>query len=1129
MKRCWWVVMILIVGLICACAPKENENITQSENITQNGNVTEEGTVVGEIDLSADTNKVTTNGGDTGTTKITIQVTDLEGVGIVKKVSLTSTLGTLKDVNGNEISEITTNSYGQAEFYFESGENCGNATITAEADGVSSKIEIEVVKIGAISLTADKQYLLKNDSTLLHVQVTDIYGNPATGIKVKVTSENESVASIGVDILTTNDKGEATIYATAGEPQKNTDVTIRAQSGDKTSKITLSVVAPDNITISVTPTTINTGGETATINAWVTEEGQGIPQVQVSFSTTLGEIDPTVVTTNNNGVATAYLTSDDSEGIATITAKAGDLEVQTQVTIIKSDVVNVPTSIEVENIETTKIYVQGSGNKETCYITFKVFDGKGNPVKDARIQFSLVGGSLGGEYLVPTSGVTDENGEITITLKAGTKPGTVKIKAWYNDEVYTETEGITICSGPAEGMHLSMAVKEGELNIIGLKADGVEAEIFARLADLYSNPVPEGTAVHFESQYAKIEGSDTSTGAEAPEQGVVNATLFSQDPKPVNGAPVHVWVQTQSGDYACISGLYVNGDILYAGTDGGGVFKSIDGGENWENIGRPRSYTENLKGLWGTYINDISIKGNLIVVATEEGVFYSEDGGYNWRNLQSKSDRWTDYVSNAKTFTLTYYPINFRERIDVKKDGNPYIAWNIIGKIFSSKDIGNYTITYDIDYGTPFTPSRLIKILDENTFFAYFVGEGIWKFDKTQLHWFDFNQGLSQKDVSTMVFVDTNNDGNKDTIYVTVGGQVYKSSVINADFQSVGSAQPVSFNDAFVFGTDIYYATTEGIKKFDTATNSWSDILFTNCPVDNIKHIVLSDNGTIYIGTDLGLYRIEEGDAYPLDVYKERLQYDNDTREISLSYPCDQDKTHTTVYVNGVEIPSSYYEFDNETIIRIRDEVDPIRAGDIVEVYYTLKPASSNYVSVPQKKITALYYSNNKLYFGTENRKVYVIENAYDASNAELPQIKDISGLTNKITSIIYKTTQVMFTGDTVIQALWDTNTDGYFDNGPINLPNGGSIDILVLVSDINGRPLVADSQINFSCDVGKLIAQDSTLPDVQYGGYGITEYVVILTDDDSNETEPSKSGSLEIEVTSKNGSKTMAIPVTVD
>ncbi len=1114
-------IFIFLVGLYgCGGSLLESlSNATTSKGISS----------IGSISMSSDVSKVTTGGGDTGTAEITLKITDSNGTGIKKEVTLSTTMGYLKDDKGNIINKITTNDYGEAKFYFESGDTPGNATITAQVEGVTKELNIGIVKVGAISLTADKQYLIKNGSTLLHIQVSDVYGNPASGIKVKILSSDPSILSVGLETVVTDNQGKASVYVSAGQTTQNKKVTVTAQSGDKFASLDLNILIPNSLILTVNPETINTGGEVATITAYVTDSaGNPVPQIPVSFSTTLGEVTPSVATTDVNGIAVAYLKSGNVEGDATITATAGDLKKNTVVHIIQSSVVNVPASIEVENIEADKIYIKGSGNKETSKITFIVRDGGGNPVPNIHIQFSLVGGSQGGEYLVPINGVTDANGEVSTTLKSGTKPVTVKVKAWYNDEVYTETSDITICSGPPEGKHLSLY--PNHLNIAGLVKDGIEDPITARLADLYSNPVPEGTAVHFESEYAKINGAESSTTS-GNETGVATASLFSQDPKPLNGVPVHVWVQAQSGNYAYISKLYVNGNTIYAGTDGGGVFKTIDDGENWNNIGKPRSYVEGLKGLWGTYINDMEVRGSLIVVATEDGgVFYSEDGGYDWKDLNSQSDRITQYnVVNGTV--LNYYPVNLRERISV--DNGSFIAWKIIGRQFFTNDTIPHTITYDIDYGMPSTPAKFIRILDNNTFFAYFSGKGVWKFDKTLLHWFNFNQGLPQVNISTMVLVDTNNDGSNDTIFVTIGGQVYKSSVTTANFQSVGAVQPVAFNDAYVMGTDIYYATTQGIKKFDTLTNTWIDVNFTGCPVSNIKHILVTTDGTIYIGTDVGLYRIKNGKAYPLNIYKEIQMFANESRQITLAYPSDENKTHTIIYINGIELPFTYYDFENATTISIRNNVAPIPAGAVVEVYYTLKPdnSTSYYVAVPQKEITALYYTNNKLYFGTENRKVYVLENPATASlNGELPKIRDISGLSNKITSVVYKTAEVMFSGHIKIKAYWDSDGDGFFDNGnatngTVVVPNGNKTSVLVTISDENGRPLAPGTNIEFSCDVAKVNFSTSTLPDFIYGGNGITEYHVVLMDKDASQIKL-QIGTLKIKVTSENYGETLSVPV---
>lgn len=775
-----------------------------------------------------------------------------------------------------------------------------------------------------------------------------------------------------------------------------------------------------------------------------------------------------------------------------------------------SDVLDVPTNIEVYSVEHNQIYIQGSGKSETSKVTFLVKDSAGDAVSGASIQFSLVGGSKGGEYLVPTSGVTDANGQVATTLKAGDQPGSIQIKASYSDTVYSILPTINIFSGPPEGKHLSMSFDK--LNITGLIHEGLTNEVALNLADLYSNPVPDDTAVQFQSEYAKIEGGDGTTT-----NGVVTADLITQAPRPSNGDTVHIWAQTNSGSYAYVSGLHVSGDTIYAATDGGGIFKSTDGGENWANIGRPKSYAEGEQGLWGTYVNDITINKtatlNDVMVATEDGgVLYSEDGGYNWVDCSSLSDRYTDcnIINGA---TLTYYPVQRRSRQSVPG----YDDWSIIGNTFLCGGIGTYDVTYDIDYNMPSTPAKIIKKYDDDTYFAYFYGSGLYKYKKTEKHWNAFNTHLPSTNISTMTIVGTD-------IYVTIGGKVYKSAVVAANFSSVGTTQPVSFNDAFYLAanTSIYYASTdEIIRRFDTGTDSFVETISdaNSTYPQNIRSVWAVDATTLYAATDYGLYRFENGGswtAYPLNVYKDVQTPASSTTTLTLSYASDQDQTHTTIYVDGEEMTISTYSFTNSTTISL---TDAIAAGSIVEILYTLKPAAgSTYTAAAEAKITALYYDTTNLYFGTENRKLYCLTNPATASNGVLPQIKDISGLTTRISSVLYKTGEVMFTGYLQVDTLWDTNGVGGYDNGDINVPDGGWQNILVLVCDVNGRPPMSGTKLDVTYsgggDIGGTLTY--TWPDFPYGP---TQFVITVFDDDVGDADLAEEGIITIKVTeSENG-----------
>ena len=68
-------------------------------------------------------------------------------------------------------------------------------------------------------------------------------------------------------------------------------------------------------------------------------------------------------------------------------------------------------------------------------------------------------------------------------------------------------------------------------------------------------------------------------------------------------------------------------DLLYAGTQGKGVFVSSDGGENWH---------PSNEGLSTLAVNAISIvpdNPRIIYAGTSRGIFKSEDGGATWVEL----------------------------------------------------------------------------------------------------------------------------------------------------------------------------------------------------------------------------------------------------------------------------------------------------------------------------------------------------------------------------------------------------------------------------------------------------------------------------------------------------------------
>lgn len=86
-------------------------------------------------------------------------------------------------------------------------------------------------------------------------------------------------------------------------------------------EITIGAAAANGITLSANPSTVRPSGSTAEIEAFVTAtNGQALPNVPVSFSTTRGTVIPSVANTDANGVARTTLTASEA---ATVTARVG--------------------------------------------------------------------------------------------------------------------------------------------------------------------------------------------------------------------------------------------------------------------------------------------------------------------------------------------------------------------------------------------------------------------------------------------------------------------------------------------------------------------------------------------------------------------------------------------------------------------------------------------------------------------------------------------------------------------------------------------------------------------------------------------------------------------------------------
>lgn len=177
------------------------------------------------------------------------------------------------------------------------------------------------------------------------------------------------------------------------------------------------------------------------------------------------------------------------------------------------------------------IGVQESGSPETAQLVFEVRDSTGVPIDlnhSLEVRFMIGAGPGGGEFIFPSSGFTDNKGQVRVHITSGTIAGVVQIIAEASVDtglIRSKPVSIAIHGGLPDSTHFSLAVEK--LNFPGYNIYGLIDRITAYVGDKYSNPVRPNTVVWFNTDGGIIEGSSLTNL-----QGQASVDLISAAPQP---------------------------------------------------------------------------------------------------------------------------------------------------------------------------------------------------------------------------------------------------------------------------------------------------------------------------------------------------------------------------------------------------------------------------------------------------------------------------------------------------------------------------------------------------------------------------------------------------------------------
>ena len=182
---------------------------------------------------------------------------------------------------------------------------------------------------------------------------------------------------------------------------------------------------PASVLLTATPPTQSVGEEVSLRAQVLDGDGHPVgPGVTVTFTTTLGVVDPTVTATDADGVATAVISSTQS-GLAVVSAAAGAVQSSVAVTFL-------PGPLETIHLEADPPAIPVDG--ATSQLLATLTDRFGNLVtEDVTVTFAA---SLGSVAPVTQTAVA---GRATAVLTSGPRYGTAEITATVASHIGTTT------------------------------------------------------------------------------------------------------------------------------------------------------------------------------------------------------------------------------------------------------------------------------------------------------------------------------------------------------------------------------------------------------------------------------------------------------------------------------------------------------------------------------------------------------------------------------------------------------------------------------------------------------------------------------------------------------------------
>ena len=395
-------------------------------------------------------------------------------------------------------SMATVDSSGRASVILRSAPINGVCRITAQSmSNPSLQAAIDVAFAGvSLNLSAEPTSLRIGQYSNVSARLTDASGAAIGGDTVIFTVTGGRFSTGDTSRAEVTDpSGNAAVQVTASSTG-----TVRVRGSALNASDTISIIYTTNACSlwAVPPAITADGISTATLYArYIDGSGNPLANQTISFATNAGTVTPSTAVTNASGVASVLLTSAPFVTGAIVQATAPNGSALDTIYFYSSTAARVSLAVTPDNI---------SYNGGRATLTATVTDAKGNMVTGAAVNFKIIKGPGGGEYIVKPV-VVSQDGIATSTLVSGSITSSYRgceVAAYVGD--LADSSKLTISGKP----HIITVSRPEDDTVTVPKAGQMDESTFeffvgAVVQDINGNPVADNTEVHFSAVVSGLQ------------------------------------------------------------------------------------------------------------------------------------------------------------------------------------------------------------------------------------------------------------------------------------------------------------------------------------------------------------------------------------------------------------------------------------------------------------------------------------------------------------------------------------------------------------------------------------------------------------------------------------------------